>query len=694
MPIADRYQVELSAKDNLSPKMAKASSKIKRSFKAIRGGLNKTQKAFTLFRVAAAGAMIASATAVVRSGLKSIDALGKMAAVLDTTTESLKTMQLAAELNGLSQDGMSNSLVKLNKFLGEAATTGGEYEKTLTDIGLSSKALAGLSLEDRFAAISKGINGLGDNSLKTAASMRIFGRASANMLLLMENAGTSIPRAAAELEKFGVVSLEDSKKVQDANDALSIMGEGFKALRDQITVAISPAIQGMAEDTKEWLQSITSSPEKMEKIKDVVLDIAKSTQIVVKITAEWAKIVGSIPGVVSKVADTYNQLQKATESDAKFRERSIEFAKKQLGDMGLSVKRIEAAFQKATVEAHNLDAQIAEVRGELDFPFTLEFAQLDQLVFLQNMVKAQKQLVAERAKMSVDTGAFFGPGFMDPAELIERIVSPFRDAFVVLKPVAVEGYAAVTAAIQENTEKQTQIIRNAQFEQQALLLPDLEMLRTAYATEAELNVERFANQLNLLEESNEAKLLADGEYEQRKADIQIRFEQDEQRRRDAQLRQRATSLQQFGNLTIGILTSLNNLSEKNARKQFENNKKLQIASTVINTSTAIMRALADGGPFLGTAMAIGMGIQGALQIANIKKQQFGGGGAVAAPSAPAAGGGGDAGGGGGGDRGPSQIANITLQGASEADRLRALASQINTLQQDGQLVQIGTITAE
>ena len=69
-----------------------------------------------------------------------------------------------------------------------------------------------------------------------------------------------------------------------------------------------------------------------------------------------------------------------------------------------------------------------------------------------------------------------------------------------------------------------------------------------------------------------------------------------------------------------------------AKKAFERNKKIQMASTIINTATAVMKTMGDGG-FLASPLAMAVAAMGAMQLAMIAKTQFQstGGGDVAAP---------------------------------------------------------------
>jgi hypothetical protein len=77
--------------------------------------------------------------------------------------------------------------------------------------------------------------------------------------------------------------------------------------------------------------------------------------------------------------------------------------------------------------------------------------------------------------------------------------------------------------------------------------------------------------------------------------------------------------------------------EAMARKAFEQNKKMQIASAIISTASGVVGALGDPSvpiTFGRMALAVMIGALGAAQIAIIRKQQFQGGSSDSGPSVP------------------------------------------------------------
>jgi len=86
--------------------------------------------------------------------------------------------------------------------------------------------------------------------------------------------------------------------------------------------------------------------------------------------------------------------------------------------------------------------------------------------------------------------------------------------------------------------------------------------------------------------------------------------------------------------SVAKLKQLEKKKEQQQRKAFEQNKKMQMASTIINTAGAAMRAVAELGPIAGIIMAGIITAIGAAQLAIIASTNFQGGGSIGGDSGP------------------------------------------------------------
>ena len=86
--------------------------------------------------------------------------------------------------------------------------------------------------------------------------------------------------------------------------------------------------------------------------------------------------------------------------------------------------------------------------------------------------------------------------------------------------------------------------------------------------------------------------------------------------------------------SLAKIKNMEKEKEKIARKNFEMNKKMQIASTIANTAAAVMQTMSTTG-FFGSPLAMAVAAMGAAQVALIQRQTFqGGGGSTEANAKP------------------------------------------------------------
>jgi hypothetical protein len=157
-----------------------------------------------------------------------------------------------------------------------------------------------------------------------------------------------------------------------------------------------------------------------------------------------------------------------------------------------------------------------------------------------------------------------------------------------------------------------------------------EALAASLLTEDELLIAAFARRSQIVIDAADRDVITDerkGEIlrglAQKLADDELAIKKKQQKAE--------TALQISGlKMASGILKSLESLVGSSSKKKFEQGKKLAKASVVVDTAAAIMRAFSDLGPIGGAIAAVGIGIAGIAQLANINRTQFGGGGGVSA----------------------------------------------------------------
>jgi hypothetical protein len=191
--------------------------------------------------VAAAGSLALMA----KKGLQAADDLGKTADKLGVTTEALAGLRHAADLGGLSVQGMDNAIKFMLKNTSDAARGTGEAKDAFKALGLEADRLKSMKPDQAFAAIVEQLQKLPTAADRANAAMKIFGKSGLDVLTLT---GQGLRDASKEAEKFGLaISRDMARKAEDANDAITRLGAAADGTALQVGIALAPAIEDFAE---------------------------------------------------------------------------------------------------------------------------------------------------------------------------------------------------------------------------------------------------------------------------------------------------------------------------------------------------------------------------------------------------------------------------------------------------------------
>lgn len=169
--------------------------------------------------VAAGGAF----SVMAKKTIDSFDAMAKMAQQAGVSVEALSGLGYAAELSGMTTEGLTANLGRLSKGMADAAAGTGEAKKAFEALGISAKDASSadevlMQIADRFAEMP-------DGAQKSALAMQLFGRAGLQMIPFLNAGSEGIGALRAEAERFGVVmNTETAKAAETFNDNLSRLG--------------------------------------------------------------------------------------------------------------------------------------------------------------------------------------------------------------------------------------------------------------------------------------------------------------------------------------------------------------------------------------------------------------------------------------------------------------------------------------
>lgn len=201
----------------------------------------------TAAKVSAAVAAIGSTAIVmaVRSAADAMDDLSKAAQKTGTSATELSKLQWAAELSDVSAETLQKSLNRLNI--------------AITDIGPGAKGAAGelarlgvtastgtldamMKVADQFAAMP-------DGAQKSALAIKLFGKAGAEMIPLLNGGAEGLREAAKQATELGLVIDGNTARAAEAfNDNLTTLGKVTEGITMQITAGLVPTLAAMTSE--------------------------------------------------------------------------------------------------------------------------------------------------------------------------------------------------------------------------------------------------------------------------------------------------------------------------------------------------------------------------------------------------------------------------------------------------------------
>lgn len=281
--------------------------------------------------------VVAGAGLMVRSSLKTIDAQAKLAESLDTSVESMQVLARAADLAGVSTSGLEQLSKDLTRRLSQAAEGGGPAADALERLGLSAEALMGMPLDQRIGTINAAISDFIPEAERAAVAGKLFGEEGSIAASRLDPA--TIARATDEVRRFGVVVSEtDAQAIEDANDAMSLLSESIRGFGNQLTVALAPTLQSMAEKfaaLSEWFSTL--SPE-TKRFAGVVGSIAVAAGPVLAVLGLMAAglatlsfpvvaVVGGISLLVAGLVAFAPQIRAAKDAVIEFTNNAVDWLK-------------------------------------------------------------------------------------------------------------------------------------------------------------------------------------------------------------------------------------------------------------------------------------------------------------------------------------------------------------------------------
>jgi hypothetical protein len=550
---------------------------------------------------AAATAAAGGIAAMTRAGMNNIDEQAKLARGLGGTTAALQALDRAAGRAGVASGELQSATLRLNQRLGQAVIEGGAAADALARIGLRANDLIAMDIDERMATLSDAMRQAGMNSQQMAFTLRELGIRQSAIVNLMQEGGDAIRDSRTAIEELGAaVNDVDARAVERANDAMAEFGIIIQGIQNRLAVEFAPIIEELADRISQMVReaggfgpAISQGMEAAVKSVGMMLDtfhnVRVSAAAIEALIARWDHVSAqfalrlwqTVGAVLDRIADKVNGIIEGLNSIA-----GVDIELVTNFSDGAFMKGVEQNAKKASDAAWEAVWAHHELAHQ-DMPS-------DKIArFFEDVQRRREEALAGLGDREANLGMIFGDDDDDDSARKAR----------------------------RQQEKEIEQLRNH-------LATRLQAIREGVMNEQELEVERFAQRMEELEQAHQHELIAEEEFQKLKEEMELQhqerlagiFERGAEERRRAEERvsrdimaMRNAVVQQ----SVGLLNQFAGESKAAAVAAIALNKGLMIAQTIQNTAAAQMRAMAELGPIAGPPAAAKIGAMGKMQTALI-----------------------------------------------------------------------------
>lgn len=360
------------------------------------------------YGAALGGAAAAGAAVMIKRQLEMIDSTAKVSDKLGIATEKLTALRLQAELTGAGQKTLDMGLQRMTRRVAEAARGTGEAQEAIKQLGLDAKELAQLSPDQQFAAIADAMEGVSSQGERVRLSFKLFDSEGVALVNTLRGGSAAALEAQQFTEQWGLaLTRVDASKIEQANDAMTLLSRASEGFWKQLTVRVSPAITKAAEEALGLAEGYGTAAELADAAVDAIVDgldsLANAAVVVGAVMA--ARLYGpAIQGygamTAAQVANTAARLKSNFVVYEGARAEAINAAALKKSALAEATKA-RATVAAAAAEVESQRAVLGSIKSEMQLEMVRHKAQISQA----GRTASQQRMIAIRGELAVATAA-------------------------------------------------------------------------------------------------------------------------------------------------------------------------------------------------------------------------------------------------------------------------------------------------
>lgn len=269
---------------------------------------------------------------LVKSTIDAEDHLNDLSKKTGIAADTLGGIGFAAQQSGGDLDSAAAAAGKLNKSLAEAAAGNAQAAEAFKVLGINVKDATGAtkSADTVLAEIADKFAGYADGPEKAALALRIFGKAGADIIPLLDDGGRALQDNIAYYKRYSGVTQETAQASDQFNDTLTKIKLLSGAFGKTLTAELLGPLQALADL---WLKN-KENGDQFHGVATTIVEVIKGTAIAVAYGAEsfygYARSIAIVAVVAERLA--HFDLSSARAAIQAFTEDNIA-ARKRIDDL-------------------------------------------------------------------------------------------------------------------------------------------------------------------------------------------------------------------------------------------------------------------------------------------------------------------------------------------------------------------------
>jgi lambda family phage tail tape measure protein len=199
---------------------------------------------------------VAGLVGLAKGALDAGDRMNDLAQSTGVSVESLAKFKKAAATSGTDIDGVAKALVKLSKGMLEANAGNKQASAAFKALGVSITDSKGnlKTSDDVMLQVANRFKAMPDGVAKTALSLKLFGKAGAEMIPMLNMGGDAIEKLGSKM------TTAFARKADEYKDKLAMLSMNVGALGQDLFLTLLPALTAVTDAVSNAVQGFNNLP--------------------------------------------------------------------------------------------------------------------------------------------------------------------------------------------------------------------------------------------------------------------------------------------------------------------------------------------------------------------------------------------------------------------------------------------------